>query len=57
MTKGRRYVIDRDHNVVRVDFRRRPDPPQPKFPGGAALRALVFETVEAFRPGTRMAAA
>lgn len=33
-----RYVIAREDNVVRVDFRREPDPPAPQFPGAAALR-------------------
>jgi hypothetical protein len=32
------YVIDRDGNVVRVDFRRGPEPPAPRFPGAGALR-------------------
>ena len=32
-------VVGREHNVVRVDFRRDPDPPAPKFPGSGALRA------------------
>jgi hypothetical protein len=34
-----RYVIGRERNVVRVNFRRPPDPPTPKFPGAAAVRA------------------
>ena len=32
------YIIARERNVVRVDFGREPDPPDPKFPGAAALR-------------------
>lgn len=36
-------VIGRDGNVIRVDFRRNPDPPAPKFPGAAALRDLYPE--------------
>jgi hypothetical protein len=32
------YVIAREHNVIRVDFRRRPEPPAPRFPGAGALR-------------------
>ena len=32
------FVIARERNVVRVDFRREPDPPAPKFPGASALR-------------------
>jgi hypothetical protein len=31
------YVIERESNVVRVDFGREPDPPAPKFPGAGAL--------------------
>ena len=31
------YVVERDSNIVRVDFRRKPDPPAPKFPGAGAL--------------------
>ena len=33
-----RYIIERQRNIVRVDFGREPDPPAPKFPGAAALR-------------------
>jgi hypothetical protein len=32
-----RFVIARENNVVRVDFRK-PDPPAPHFPGAGALR-------------------
>jgi hypothetical protein len=32
------YVIAREGNVVRVDFRRTPDPPSPCFPGANGLR-------------------
>ena len=38
-----RYVIARDRNVVRVDFRRDPDPPAPKFPGAGALRIKLSQ--------------
>lgn len=31
-------VIGRENNIVVVDFRRKPDPPAPRFPGGNALR-------------------
>jgi hypothetical protein len=31
------FVIERDGNIVRVDFEREPDPPAPKFPGAGAL--------------------
>jgi hypothetical protein len=33
-----RYVIARESNVVRVNFRLEPDPPAPRFPGAGALR-------------------
>lgn len=33
-----RHVIARESNVVRVDFRRDPDPPAPYFPGANGLR-------------------
>jgi hypothetical protein len=39
MTYGR--VIGREHNVVRVDFRREPDPPAPTFPGANGLRRMT----------------
>ena len=39
--RSERFIIARERNVVRVDFRREPDPPSPKFPGAAALRELV----------------
>ena len=31
------YVVERDGNIVRVDFGGEPDPPAPKFPGAGAL--------------------
>jgi hypothetical protein len=31
------FVVERDGNIVRVDFGRDPDPPAPKFPGAGAL--------------------
>jgi hypothetical protein len=42
-TKSR--VIEREHNIVRVDFRREPDPPTPKFPGAGAIKSAAFEDV------------
>ena len=51
------YVIAREHNVVRVDFRRRPDPPAPKFPGAAALRRIAQRTVDAFTTSLKAEAA
>jgi hypothetical protein len=51
MSTVARYVVARERNVVRVDFRKRPDPPAPKFPGAAALRAMMSErTVACARP-------
>jgi hypothetical protein len=38
-------VIAREGNIVRVDFRRDPDPPAPRFPGAGALRAEQSEFV------------
>lgn len=38
-----RYVIAREHNVIRVDFNRDPDPPAPWFPGAGALRRYCDE--------------
>ena len=38
MVVADRYVVARENNVVRVDFRREPDPPAPRFPGAGALR-------------------
>jgi hypothetical protein len=35
---AQRFVIARENNVVLVDFRR-PDPPEPVFPGAGGLRA------------------
>ena len=46
--KNNRYVIARERNVVRVDFRREPDPPAPKFPGAAALRQETRQPADAF---------
>jgi hypothetical protein len=34
------YVIGRESNVVRVDFKREPDPPAPCFPGANGLRLV-----------------
>ena len=31
------YVVERESNIVRVNFEREPDPPAPKFPGAGAL--------------------
>jgi len=37
-TASSRHVIAREHNVLRVDFSREPDPPAPRFPGANAMR-------------------
>jgi hypothetical protein len=34
-----RYVIARENNVLRVNFERSTDPPNPQFPGAGALRS------------------
>jgi hypothetical protein len=45
-----RYVIARDKNVLRVNFERSTDPPNPQFPGAGALRsACVYQVDAAFR--------
>jgi hypothetical protein len=36
-------VVARESNVVHVDFGRQPDPPAPRFPGAAGLRANRIE--------------
>jgi hypothetical protein len=36
-------VFHRDGNVLRVNFRREPDPPAPRFPGAAGLREVSLE--------------
>jgi hypothetical protein len=49
-----RYVIARENNVLRVIFDRRPDPPNPHFPGAGALRSACAYLVDAAsrRPGS-----
>jgi hypothetical protein len=42
-----RYVIARENNVLRVNFDRRPDPPNPHFPGAGALRSACASLVDA----------
>jgi len=63
MQLAQAYVIGRDSNVLRVDFGREPDPPAPKFPGAAGLRAVQGEGLETsvddlflMRPANRRAA-
>ena len=40
-------VIEREQNILRVDFRKEPEPPTPKFPGAGALRPTppLWETI------------
>lgn len=38
-----RRVIARESNVLRVNFKRAPDPPTPCFPGANGLRFKVAE--------------
>jgi hypothetical protein len=42
MRNIRRRVIAREHNVLRVDFQKDPDPPAPRFPGAAAMRDVAL---------------
>jgi len=42
MNACNRYVLGREHNVVHVDFGRKPDPPAPQFPGATALRRTAW---------------
>jgi hypothetical protein len=50
MSNASRYVIARENNVLRVDFRCEPDPPAPRFPGAAAIRNLTGRLADAFQP-------
>jgi hypothetical protein len=36
--KAASRILERRDNVVAVDFRPQTQPPEPRFPGGAALR-------------------
>lgn len=40
-------VVARERNVICVDFRRKPEPPSPTFPGAGAARAFVPVSVDA----------
>jgi hypothetical protein len=42
-----RYVIARENNVLRVNFERSTDPPNPQFPGAGALRSACARQVDA----------
>jgi hypothetical protein len=43
MHRGRLCVVARENNILRVDFRREPDPPAPKFPGAGAMHEIPSE--------------
>ena len=47
MRRARISVIERENNILRVDFRREPDPPAPKFPGAGAMHEPDEEKEEA----------
>lgn len=40
------WVIARENNIVRVDFSRRPEPPEPRFPGASGVRDTSQRTCE-----------
>jgi hypothetical protein len=40
------YVIARENNVLRVNFERSTDPPNPQFPGAGALRSACGYQVD-----------
>jgi hypothetical protein len=45
------YVIERESNIVRVDFGHEPDPPAPRFPGAGALHeAPMSDSAEPTAP-------
>jgi len=46
MHRARSCVIERKNNILRVDFRREPDPPAPKFPGAGAMHKIRLEERE-----------
>lgn len=50
LTPASRYVVGRESNVLRVDFRHEPDPPAPIFPGAAAARTDSPVFTDAFAP-------
>jgi hypothetical protein len=46
-----RYVIARENNVLRVNFERSTDPPNPQFPGASSLRsACAYQVDDASGP-------
>jgi hypothetical protein len=48
-----RSNVIREGNVVRVDFRREPDPPAPRFPGAAAMRIMQHDNDDGAAPEPR----
>jgi hypothetical protein len=42
-----RYVIAQENNVLRVNFERSTDPPNPQFPSAGALRSACAWQVDA----------
>jgi hypothetical protein len=57
MSLSNKCVIGRDDNVVMVDFKRKPEPPAPRFPGASALRAGGDDRGKNLSPTQRRAAA
>jgi hypothetical protein len=47
MRRARISIIERENNILRVDFRREPDPPAPKFRGAGAMHEPHEEREEA----------
>jgi hypothetical protein len=50
MRNIRRRLIAREHNVLRVDFQKDPDPPAPRFPGAAAMRDGALHETNVIHP-------
>jgi hypothetical protein len=46
MHRARSRVVERENNILRVDFRHEPDPPAPKFPGAGAMHEIRLEETE-----------
>jgi len=46
MRRARSCVVEREHNVLRIDFRREPDMPAPKFPGAGAMHEIHLDERE-----------
>jgi hypothetical protein len=50
MRNIRRFVIARECNVLRVNFKKDPDPPAPRFPGAAAMRGGAMHETNVIHP-------